>query len=435
MADLKPFAALRCSKENAETLSSLPYDVYSVEEARAIVEKNPLSFISIDEPKVHFLTGTSDPDEVYEMAGRLLRESIAAGNYRQDDKEQFYLYELTMDGRVQTGLVGLTSVDDYLEGIIMKHENTRSEKEAGRVKHVRACAAHTGPIFLAYRFNQTLADLYEKIKKTDPIFDFTGEDGIRHRGFAISDDEDIKTICDEFAKINRIYIADGHHRGAAAVKVALQERAERGLPLKAHDENNLHVDNRPLHTASYDYFMSVLFADEELRVFDYNRVVADLNGLSEEEFIEEMENIGTLETIGQEGISEDEIRPAAKGQVSVFLHGTWYRLTINPDIIPNDPVDSLDVALLQNLLLQPVLGIGDPRTDERIDFVGGIRGLHELERRYHEDATVAFAMYPTAMSELFAVADAGMLMPPKSTWFEPKLRSGLFIHPIEELAD
>ena len=294
--------------------------------------------------------------------------------------------------------------------MIKKHENTRAEKEADRIRHVDVCSAQTGPIFLAYRAKDEIRALVQNVKSAQPEFSFTSEDGIHHAGWKIEEPELVKKIHTAFQHVDSIYIADGHHRAASAVKVGLKRRAE-------------HPDYDG--TEEFNYFLSVLFPEEELMIMDYNRVVKDLNGLSETEFITKVSEKFEIQKLGE------MTKPAKKGQVTMYLHGSWYGLTAKSAYIHPDPVEGLDVSFLQRELLTPVLGIVDPRTDKRIDFIGGIRGLEELKRRADSDMEVAFAMYPTSIQELFAVADADLLMPPKSTWFEPKLRSGLFIHQIE----
>jgi uncharacterized protein (DUF1015 family) len=350
----------------------------------------------------------------------MLVEWIDEGAFIRDEQRAYYIYELTMDGRVQTGIVACASIDDYANNVIKKHENTRADKEQDRINHVDTCSAQTGPIFLAYRANEVISEVVCTVKEGAPLYDFIAEDGIRHRVFKIGDAGQIAAVDKAFSGINEIYIADGHHRAASAVKVGFKRRAE-------------HPDYDG--TEEFNYFLSVLFPDEELMIMDYNRVVRDLNGLSEEAFLAKMRELFDTTTIGsgcigESGLTEDEVRPAKKGDFTMFLDNQWYRCSMRPENVPDDPVEGLDVSVLQNTLLTPVLGIGDPKTDKRIDFVGGIRGLAELEKRAKSDCKVAFAMYPTSIGELFAVADAGLLMPPKSTWFEPKLRSGLFIHEI-----
>ncbi|MBQ8315274.1 MAG: DUF1015 domain-containing protein, partial [Lachnospiraceae bacterium] len=298
-----------------------------------------------------------------------------------------------------------------MNNVIKKHENTRADKEEDRIRHVDTCNAQTGPIFLAYRRNETIYSVVAKTKNNVPLYDFTSEDGITHRVYVISDVADVKAVSDAFSSIDSIYIADGHHRAASAVKVGLKRRSE-----------NPGFDG----TEEFNFFLSVLFPEDELKILPYNRVVKDLNGLTKEAFLDRIAQEFIIEKLGTEAF-----QPVKKGTFGMFLDGSWYCLTANDTLQQiTDPVESLDVSLLQDYLLAPVLGIGDPRTDKRIDFIGGIRGLGELERRVAEDMTVAFSMYPTSIGELFAVSDAGRLMPPKSTWFEPKLRSGLFIHKL-----
>ena len=411
MATIKPFIGIRPSKEKAASIAALPYDVYSREEARKVVENDNLSFLRIDRPETQFPEDTDMYSaEVYQKAHDMLWDMVERGDFVTEEKEVYYIYELTMNGRVQDGLVACASIDDYQNGIIMKHENTREEKEQDRIRHVDTCSAQTGPIFLAYRAKEVIRDIIAAKKKEEPLYDFTSSDGIRHRVFCIDDVEVIATIKAEFEQTNQIYIADGHHRAASAVKVGLKRR-----------EANPNYDG----TEEFNYFLSILFADEQLMIMDYNRVVKDLNGNTPEQFLEKMKGIVDI-------VKEDtkEIHPSQKGEFSMYLGGVWYLCKIREEDLDKDPVEGLDVSILQKKVLTPLLGIGDPRIDKRIDFVGGIRGLKELERRVSEDCEVAFAMYATSIQELFDVADAGMLMPPKSTWFEPKLRSGLFIHKI-----
>ena len=370
MAEVRPFRAFRPVAGKAAAIAALPYDVYSRKEAKEAVAGNPDSFLNIDRSETQFddSVDTYAPC-VYEKAHELLWKRIGAGDFVQDLSPCYYIYELTMDGRVQTGIVACASIDDYACGVIKKHENTRADKEEDRIRHVDACNAQTGP-------------------------------------------PEIDALRAAFAGIGEIYIADGHHRAASAVKVGFGRRKE-------------HPDYDG--TEEFNYFLSVLFADEELMIMDYNRVVKDLNGLSEDEFLAKVQEIFQVRRIDRA-----ERRPAKKGDFSLYLDGQWYTCTVRDENRSEDPVKGLDVSLLQELLLAPVLGITDPKRDARIDFVGGIRGLDELERRCSAsgDGVCAFAMYPTDIRELFAVADAGLLMPPKSTWFEPKLRSGLFIHAL-----
>ncbi len=412
MAKILPFKGIRPSEERAAEIAALPYDVYNRAEAKAVVEANPGSFLAIDRAETSFGDEVSTyAEEVYQKAHDLLWQWVAEGRFVRDEKPCYYLYELTMDGRAQTGIVACASIDDYEAGVIKKHENTRAEKEADRIHHVDSCNAQTGPIFLAYRAVEQLDALVASVKEREALYDFTSDDGIRHRVFMISDSAELTTIQEAFAAMDAIYIADGHHRAASAVRVG--QRRRQANPGYTGDEE-------------FNYFLSVLFPDNQLMIMDYNRVVKDLNGMSAEEFLGKVEAKFNIAVTSE----NTALKPTKKGQFSMFLEGKWYLCEIRPEDMSADPVEGLDVSLLQNLLLDPVLGIKDPKTDDRIDFVGGIRGLAELERRCNLDCKVAFAMFATDISELFAVADAGLLMPPKSTWFEPKLRSGLFIHEL-----
>ena len=410
MAEMRPFQCVRPAKEYVSRVAALPYDVYNRKEAYQVAARDRLSFLNIDRPETQF--GENQDmyaPEVYKKAHDMLYQEMEDGVFLQDKRDCFYLYELTMDGRAQTGLVACASIDDYVNHVIKKHENTMAEKEEDRIRHVDVCSAQTGPIFLAYRKNIQIEEIIRKVKQEAVIFDFTSEDGIRHRGWQITDEKDIQNIQNIFSGINEIYIADGHHRAASAVRVGLKRRME-------HPDYN--------GTEEFNYFLSILFPDEELLIMDYNRVVKDLNGWTKTEFLKRAEEKFLIRKC-KKG------RPQKKGQIMMLLGDSWYRMTVREEFTSDDPVEGLDVSILQRELLDPVLGIKDPKKDKRIDFIGGVRGLEELERRVHRDCTVAFAMYPTSIQELFQVADAGRLMPPKSTWFEPKLRSGLFIHCIE----
>ncbi|MDD6401993.1 MAG: DUF1015 family protein [Lachnospiraceae bacterium] len=408
MALIKPFCAYRPRKDIVSAVAALPYDVYNREEAKEVVAKNPLSFLRIDRAETQFDDSISTYDPcVYNKAKELLNDMISKGQYVLENKKAFYVYELTMDGRTQTGIVGCASIDDYMNNVIKKHENTREEKEIDRINHVDICDAQTGPIFLAYRAQKQIDDLIEVVKKQDPEYSFYSEDGIKHQVYVITDEDKINILSDAFSKMNEIYIADGHHRAASAVKVGIKRRNEK---------NEIGLES--------DFFLSVLFPDNQLKILPYNRVVSDLNGHTEEEFFELVsEKFNIIKC-------DDKVSPSEKFTYGMFVNEQWYMLTAKNDIRVDDPVEGLDVSILQNNLLNPILGIKDPRTDKRIDFVGGIRGLAELEKRTREDMKIAFSMYPTSIKELFDVADAGMLMPPKSTWFEPKLRSGIFIHKL-----
>lgn len=422
MAIIRPFRAFRPAKGLEEKIAALPYDVYNRQEACEVVARNPYSFLGIDRAETQFGPEVDTyASEVYVKARDMLREQIAKGLFVQEEKPCYYLYEQTMDGRTQTGIVACASIDDYMNNVIKKHENTRADKEKDRINHVDVCNMQTGPIFLAYRSNQILKELTIKTKQDIPLYDFVSEDGIGHRVWVISDPDEIRTIEDTFSQISEVYIADGHHRCASAVKVGLKRRDE-------------HPDYDG--TEEFNYFLSVLFPDEELKILDYNRVVKDLNGFSKEEFLAKIEEKFTVreEDVALKGKG---YAPSRKGEFGMYLDGMWYSLQAKQEILSADAVAGLDVSILQDHLLGPVLGIGDPKTDKRIDFVGGIRGLAELERRCtplkegeKAEMRIAFSLYPTSIGELFAVADAGRLMPPKSTWFEPKLRSGLFLHEL-----
>lgn len=411
MADIRPFCATRPQKDKAKHIAALPYDVMDTAEARAEIEKEPLSFLRIDRAETSFPDDVAFNDpRVYEKAASILSGMIENGDFLTDEDRFYYIYELTMDGRSQTGIVAAASAEDYMHGTIKKHENTRADKERDRIEHVTACSAQTGPIFLAYRKDPVISSVTEKTKKEECEYDFVSPDGIRHRVWIIKDGGDIERIRSAFSGIDSIYIADGHHRCASAVKVCLKKREEAG--------ENADPD------AEYNFFLSVLFPDEELKILDYNRVVSDLNGLSEERFFDRLRKKFEIRDEGKE-----IYHPESKGCIGMYISGNWYRLSFKGEAPADDPVESLDVSILQNEVLSPILNIEDPKTDGRIDFIGGIRGLSELCRRVDSGKyAVAFAMYPTSIDELFAVADAGKLMPPKSTWFEPKLRSGLFIH-------
>lgn len=412
MPKIIPFQSVRPKPELAARIAALPYDVYNRKEAVIEVNREPYSFLKIDRAETQFSdeTDTYDP-RVYVKAKELLDAMIADGTFMMDASPCYYIYELTMKGRSQTGIVACSSIDDYQNQLIKKHENTREEKELDRIRHVDATDAHTGPIFLVYRSKREINEIVTTAKKQPPLYDFTSPDGITHRVWIISDEKTIADLEALFAALPCTYIADGHHRCASAVKVGLKRRTQH--PDYTGDEE-------------FNRFLSVLFPDDQLYIMPYNRVVSDLNGLSPESFLKQIEKAGfTVEYAG-----DKQIAPCQKGTFGMYLTGGWYLLTAHESLLSPDPVKGLDVSILQDNLLRPILGIQDPRVDRRIDFVGGIRGLDELERRVHSDMAVAFSMYATSISELLKVADAGLLMPPKSTWFEPKLRSGLFIHKL-----
>lgn len=410
MAEVKAFRGFRPRADIVDRVAALPYDVYNRQEAKIEVQREPLSFLKVDRPETQFEDSFDMYDEaVYQKAKDLLDGMIQDGTYIQDDKPVYYIYQLTMDGRTQTGIVACASIDDYQNNVIKKHENTREEKEQDRIRHVDTCNAQTGPIFLAYRSQAMIDEVVAKVKQQAPIYDFTSPDGIGHAVWIINQDEDIQAIKTGFDAVESIYIADGHHRAASAVKVGLKRREE-------------HPDYDG--TEEFNYFLSVLFPHDQLMIMPYNRVIKDLAGMTEEEFIQKLSVAFDIKT------SETPVSPAQKATFGMYLNQKWYLLTAHADICPDDPVEGLDVSILQKEVFSKLLQIKDPRTDTRIDFVGGIRGLKELERRANSDMCLAFSVYPTSILELFRVSDAGLLMPPKSTWFEPKLRSGIFIHQL-----
>ena len=412
MAVIRQFKAIRPTPEMAEKVAALPYDVVNSEEAAEMVIGNPYSFLHVDKAEIDLPAGTDIySPEVYEKAKSNLEKMITDGVLVQDEKPMLYVYELTMDGRSQTGLVACTSIDEYMQGIIKKHELTREDKEQDRIRHVDICNANTGPIFLAYRTVDEISEIVDNVKKNAPVYDFTAEDGIIHRAWIIDDEEAINRLVKLFKDVPNLYIADGHHRNASAAKVGLKRRNEN--PNYTGDEE-------------FNYYLAVIFPSDQLKILDYNRVVKDLNGLSEEEFIKKLsEKFDIAET---EGIA----KPDKAYDFGMYMDGKWYMLTAKDEIKSKDAVKGLDVSILQDNVLIPILGIGDIRTDKRIDFVGGIRGLGELEKRVDSgEMKVAFAMYPTSIEQLMTIADENKIMPPKSTWFEPKLRSGLFIHSLD----
>lgn len=421
MAQIRPFCSVRPAENAAARVAALPYDVYDYEGAKREVLREPLSFLRIDRAETLMPEGT-DPYSmpVYETARDEIARFCREGVLITEEKPCYYLYELTGMGHTQTGIVGLSSVDDYLNGIVRRHENTRADKEQDRIRHVDVTDMQTGPIFLAYRGNAALAAITAEVKAGKPLYDFCSPDGVRHRVFRIAGEEQIRQITEAFAAVSRTYIADGHHRAASAVKVSLMRR----------EKNPEYTGNE-----EFNWFLSVLFPEEDLRIMPYNRVVTDLgrhngesliNGiLAHYRLIGEMPLDGCRDSGDRLG---DGKNPEKKGDFCMLLEDTWYTFRLREEYRSEDPVGTLDVQTLQDYVLAPLLDIRDPRRDPRIRFVGGIHGTAELEREVSEGAACAFSMYPTSMEELLCVADAGMLMPPKSTWFEPKLRSGLFLH-------
>lgn len=408
MVTIKDFKALRPKNNLAKDVAALPYDVYSTKEAAEEIKKHPRSFLQVDLPAA---TVDVYDGPMNDVAVKNFEAMKAAGIFERDATRNMYVYELDDGTRKQRGLMCLASVDDYVEDRIKKHEKTRREKEEDRVDHIDRLNAQTGPIFLTYRNDDDIAELIAKGIEGAPELDFTTDDNMTHRVWTLSDREIVDGLVAAFKEQDALYIADGHHRSASAVRVAKMRREQFGLG----DGDT-----------EYNYFMAILYPADQLHVYDYNRVVADLNGLSEEEFLEKLEEKFVVTEM------EDAVRPEKKGEFGMYLTDRWYRLNFK-EPVPEDVIEALDVSILQDNLLAPILGIEDPRSDERIDFVGGVRGLKELERRVHEDMAVAFSMYPTALDELMAVADGGKVMPPKSTWFEPKPRSGLFIHELDEI--
>lgn len=412
MAILRPFKAVRPKPEYAEKVGALPYDVMNSDEAREAVRDNPYSFLHIDKAEIDLPLGTDlYSDEVYNKAGENLCSLCENGVCMQDEKPMLYIYRQIMNGRAQTGIVGCTAIDDYINNIIKKHEFTRADKEADRIRHVDACDANTGPIFLTHRENKAVSEITENWKNTHtPVYDFIGPDGVRQTVWTVDDSETVKKLTGEFENIPYLYIADGHHRAASAVRVGQMRRGG-----GEYDKN-----------AEFNFFLSVIFPCDQLKIMDYNRVIEDLNGLSNEGFFEKISEKFDFEEVGKTALS-----PKERHTLGMYLDKKWYKLTAKENFIDEaDPVKRLDVSILQENLIAPVLGILDPRTDSRIDFVGGIRGLKELERRVDNGMRLAFSMCPTSLGELMDIADAGEVMPPKSTWFEPKLLSGLFIHKL-----
>lgn len=410
MAQFRPFKAYRPKPEYAAEVASKPYDVLNSEEAREEVKGHPLSFLHVGKPEVDLdpTLDIHDP-KVYEKGAENLQKLIREGILVEDDKPFFYVYAQTMFNRTQYGLVGCASVDDYWNEVILKHEKTRKDKEEDRCQHVRVTNAHTGPIFLTYKDNSEIDAIVGKTIAEAPNTDIITIDGIRHQSWVISNSEEIEKIKNILGGVDKFYVADGHHRSAAAGIVG-RER-QQANPNHNGDEE-------------YNFFLAVLFPASQLYIMDYNRLVADLNGHSKDELFAKLADMFEIAE------QSEQFAPKKKGQFGLYIDGKWYCLEAKEKLYnPNDPVENLDVAILQNNVLAPILGIEDPRTSKRIDFVGGIRGLGELERRVNSgEMTLAISMYPTSIEELMAIADAGKIMPPKSTWFEPKLRDGMFVH-------
>ena len=414
MVTVKPFKALRPTKELAHLCAALPYDVMSSDEAREMVKGNPYTFLRIDRAEVNLEKGVDIySGVVYETARKTLEKMEKDGVYVNDPSPKYYFYRQIMDGRAQTGIVGCASIQDYLDNRIKKHELTRADKEIDRITHVDTCSAHTGPIFLTYKDSIALDEIIEKQTQGAPIYDFTSEDGIRHTVWATDGAETDSAIEGEFKKLDALYIADGHHRCASAVKVGLKRK----------EANPCHTGNE-----EYNFFLSVIFPSKSLKILDYNRLVKDTNGYSTAELLALIE-----EKVGHVSLFEggEPYRPEKTHTFGLYIDGKWYKVEFHSSLCEAArAADRLDCAILQKNLLAPILGIDDPRSDKRIDFAGGIRGLKYLEERCQKDMKLAISMHPTSLDELMAVADSGDIMPPKSTWFEPKLRSGILIHKI-----
>ena len=411
MAVVRPFRAVRPIPELVDQVAALPYDAMNSQEAREYVKGNPYSFMRIDRAEINLPEDTDMYSQlVYETAASRLNDMKKQGVYQKDAKPCYYVYRQIMDGRAQTGIVACASVDDYQNNVVKKHELTLAKKEDDRCNHVDFCDANTGPIFLTYKADPTVNAVVEKAVAKAPVYDFDNA-GVRQTCWVIDDDADIAAIQGAFAKMNALYIADGHHRCASAVRVARKRRVQ-----------------NPGYTGEeeFNFFLCVLFPDEQLAIMDYNRVVADLNGNSEAEFLAKVAEKFEVEQLSAAP------HVTEKHTFGMYLGGRWWKLTAKPGTFDaGDVVAQLDVSILQQNLLTPILGIGDPRTDKRIDFVGGIRGLGELEKRVKGGMAVAFAMCPTSIEDLMSIADSGRIMPPKSTWFEPKLLSGIFIHELK----
>lgn len=414
MAIVRPFRGLRPKPELASQVASPPYDVLSSDEAREMAASNPNSFLRVNKAEIDFDPGV-DPygDEVYQRGKDNLQRLQDDGVMVRDDKPCLYLYRLTWQGLSQTGLVTTTSVEEYDQGLIKKHEHTRPAKVKDRANHIQFLNAQVGPVFSTYRFSQDVADVFGKITATKPDVDFIADDQVRHELWVVSDDSAIQAIVDAFANVPCLYIADGHHRSQSASEVCRRMK----------EANPNHTGKEP-----YNFFLNVLFADQELRILPYNRVVFDIGSLAPKDFIEK---IGGAFDIAD---GFDDVVPEKAHEYGLYAEGTWFRLRAKDGSFdPNDPVGSIDAAILQSNAIGPVLGIENPKTDDRIDFVGGIRGNKELKKLVDTGkAKLAFSLYPTSIAQLLSVADSGEVMPPKSTWFEPKLRSGMVVNLLSD---
>ncbi len=412
---IKPFKGVRPVPEKVKNIASRPYDVLSSEEAAEEFEKNPESFLQVVKPEITLPSETDHYDpKVYQAARDNFAKLVDAGIFLQDDQDSYYIYELVMDGRSQNGIVGCAAVQDYFDDKIKKHELTRPVKENDRKNHVRVAMMNAEPVFFAYKAVKSLDDIVSQIKEQTPVYDFQADDAITHRFWKVDDQVIVKQIEREFEKMPATYVADGHHRTAAAALV--------GKDLQ--NENSRHTGNEP-----YNYFLAVHFPDNQLQIIDYNRVIRDLNGLSGKDFLKSLDASFEIVEKGSE-----VYKPTRLHEMSMYLEGNWYQLIAKPHTYDDsDPIKALDVTVLSESILKPVLNIVDLRTDERIDFVGGIRGLEELKKRVDSgEMKAAFALYPVSMQQLIDIADSGAIMPPKTTWFEPKLRSGLVVYSLRD---
>ena len=411
MAIIKSFKALRPVQNLASKIAALPYDVMNSEEAREMVKDNEYSFLHVDRAEVNLSKEINIYDKVvYEKARDVLDEMIDNGLYIEENKSCMYIYKQTMNGKSQTGLVICASIDDYINNKIKKHEHTRKDKELDRINHVDYCDANTGPIFLTYRNQAEISMIMNKWMQNNPLYDFISEDGNGHTVWIIDGDNDIEKLTTLFEGIDSLYIADGHHRAKSAVEVGLKRRRE-----------------NPNYTGEeeFNYFLAIVYPDNQLEVLDYNRTVKDLNGLSDDEYL------CVIQKDFKVKVSQSPVKPTKKHTFGMYMNNTWYELEAKEGTFnEEDPMDRLDVSILQNNLLSPILGIYDPTKSDRIEFIGGIRGIKELEKRADNDMKVSFSMFATTTDDIMSIADSGMIMPPKSTWFEPKPRSGLFIHKL-----
>ncbi|MFC1751912.1 DUF1015 domain-containing protein [Thermoproteota archaeon] len=416
MVIIKPFQGIKPRSDKAESVASPPYDVLNSDEARIRVQGGKNLFLHVVKSEIDF---PKDPaptkEDIFKKGAENLQKLIQDNLLVQDPTPCFYIYKQQMGSHSQYGLVAGASVEEYNSGTIKKHEHTRRDKEDDRTRHVEVLNANTGPVFLTYHHRDDIDTLVNNIAETSPEFDFTADDGIQHTLWTVNKPEDIERIQDIFSHIPFLYVADGHHRSAAASRVQVIKKSA----------NPTHTGNEP-----YNYFLSVIFPDNQMYIMDYNRCLKDLNGLEPEQIMDKLSKLFDIQKL--EVSDPEQAKPSRHGEYGMFFNDNWFKLTLKPGVADtSDPVESLDAAILQKHVLEPIFGIDDPRTNNRIDFVGGIRGLKELERRCHTDCKLAFAMYPTGIDQLMSVADAGKVMPPKSTWFEPKLRSGVVVKSLD----